>query len=495
MPLDPLEIIGGLAIGEGLGGAIADTVTPRLQDFANSQWASHADKPLDAAEAAAVAAEKYAQLAEMQAEALLTGYNAARFQHLYDITVTAPGVGELLTMLRRGTISTANFQHGLDKAKLEPMWSDALLNLQNVIIPGPDLAYMVVRGVVPDGGTLPSSLPTHSDQLQLPPQLALDTMLEASKTGWDAERFAGLVARSGLAMAPIMAAQANFRGILTDNDYLLTIARGDLFPAYADPVKQVAREVPTARDYVQARLRGWRTQPEMYAGSALHGMTQVHTDLLYEIERRPLAPHAITTGLARGGQFNPEAGEITDPYQASVHQADLGPEWYDLAIANKYTYPSAFVLRSLAQSGDLGGQAAVEQVLLEIGWKPSFATKVSTAWTGGATAGDPHQAKAETQLWSTTHRSYVAEEITDATATTALSAAGVAAAAVPAILTLWGHERSLVRKQLSPTQIRKALNLGVVNPASGAPWTIADAHAALLLRGYDDADATVFLQE
>jgi hypothetical protein len=224
-------------------------------------------------------------------------------------------------------------------------------------------------------------------------------------------------------------------------------------------------------------------------------MTQVHTDLLYEIERRPLAPHAITTGLARGGQFNPEAGEITDPYQASVHQADLGPEWYDLAIANKYTYPSAFVLRSLAQSGDLGGQAAVEQVLLEIGWKPSFATKVSTAWTGGATAGDPHQAKAETQLWSTTHRSYVAEEITDATATTALSAAGVAAAAVPAILTLWGHERSLVRKQLSPTQIRKALNLGVVNPASGAPWTIADAHAALLLRGYDDADATVFLQE
>jgi hypothetical protein len=495
MPLDPLEIIGGLAIGEGLGGAIADTVTPRLQDFANSQWAAHTDKPLDASTAAEVAAENYAAYGDMQTEASYTGYDIARFAYLYDVTVTAPGVGELLAMIRRGTISAANFTHGLRKAKLEPMWDDALANLQNVIIPGPDLAYMVVRGVVPDGGTLPSSLPTHSDQLQLPPQLAIDTILEASKTGWDAERFAGMVARSGLAMAPIMAAQANFRGILTDNDYLLTIARGDLFPAYADPVKQVAREVPTARDYVQARLRGWRTQPEMYAGSALHGMTQVHTDLLYEIERRPLAPHAITTGLARGGQFNPEAGEITDPYQASVHQADLGPEWYDLAIANKYTYPSAFVLRSLAQSGDLGGQAAVEQVLLEIGWKPSFATKVSTAWTGGATAGDPHTAKAETQLWTTTHRSYVAEEIDDATATAALSAAGVAAAAVPAILSLWAHERSLVRKQLSPTQIRKALNLGVVNPASGAPWTIADAHAALLLRGYDDADATVFLQE
>ena len=85
---------------------------------------------------------------------------------------------------------------------------DALRNLRHVRIPGPDLAYMVVRGVVPDGGTLPGSLPTTADNLQLPPQLKLDTILEASRTGWDAKRFAGLVARSGLAMAPGLAAQA-----------------------------------------------------------------------------------------------------------------------------------------------------------------------------------------------------------------------------------------------------------------------------------------------
>ena len=34
-----------------------------------------------------------------------------------------------------------------------------------------------------------------------------------------------------------------------------------------------------------------------------------------------------------------------------------------------------------------------------------------------------------------------------------------------------------------------------INPATGQAWTVADAHAALLARGYDDADATVFLQE
>src|SRR5205823_8687799 len=129
-------------------------------------------------------------------------------------TLNAPGTGELIAMLRREDEEPIRFEHGLRKAKLETEWDKALRNLRHLRIPGPDLAYMVVRGVVPDGGTLPSSLPTRADNLQLPPQLPIDTILEASKTGWDAERFAGLVARSGLAMAPIMAAQANFRGIL-----------------------------------------------------------------------------------------------------------------------------------------------------------------------------------------------------------------------------------------------------------------------------------------
>ncbi len=153
------------------------------------------------------------------------------------------------------------------------------------------------------------------------------------------------------------------------------------------------------------------------------------------------------------------------------------------------------MLRSLAQSGDLGGQAAVEQVLLEIGWKPSFAQTVSTAWTTGTAATDSHTGKAQTQLWTTTHKSYVAREITDATATQALTAAGVSTGAIPGVLNLWQAERDLIRKQLSPTQIRKALNQSDFNPATGQPWTQADAMQALLDRGYDQNDATVFLEE
>jgi hypothetical protein len=173
-------------------------------------------------------------------------------------------------------------------------------------------------------------------------------------------------------------------------------------------------------------------------------MTQADTDVLYQIERRPLNPHAITTGLARGGNFNPQPGGLTDPYEASVHQADLGPEWYDLAIANKYLYPSAFVLRSLAQAGDLGGHAAVEQILLEIGWKPSFATKVSTAWTAAGTVKvDPHVAKAQTTLYTEAHKAYVKVGLDRAQVTPALNALAVPAAAQQEVFSLWDMEKQL----------------------------------------------------
>jgi hypothetical protein len=120
----------------------------------------------------------------------------------------------------------------------------------------------------------------------------------------------------------------------------------------------------------------------------------------------------------------------------------------------------------------------------------------SQAWSGGTTTGgDKHTAKAQTQLWSTTHKSYVAQEIDEPTAAGALAAAGVPAASVPTIINVWNHERNLIRKQLTPAQIKKAFTTGTINPATGQPWTQRDAELALIARGYDQNDATVLLTE
>jgi hypothetical protein len=423
----------------------------------------------------------------MAAEATLTGIEGARFADLYGVTLNAPGTGELIAMLRRSDEVPVNFAHGLRKAKLEPQWDDALRNLAAQRLAATDIAYMVVRGVLPDEGLLGLSLPTHADNLKLPPQHSLNPITEAARTGWDADRLAMMIARSGLAMAPIMAAQAYWRGILTRNDYELTIARGDLFPAYADPVLQVSRQIPTAGEAVQYQLRGFTDAAGRHALTQLHGMTDAHSDVLYDIAGRAPSDRQVYIGLARGAKWPSTYADVPEPFRSAIERSDIRPEFADIVYANRYSLPSAFVVRSLLTDGAID-QARGSTILQHEGWPPDLADLVAQHYAAKAGGGgDAHVAKAETQLWNTTHRSYVGEMIDNATATAAITAAGVAAAAAPQILTLWAHERSLIRKQLTPAQIKKAYRDGI--------FTQAQATTELLARGYDQADATVLLEE
>src|SRR5207248_2244365 len=200
--------------------------------------------------------------------------------------------------------------------------------------------------------------------------------------------------------------------------------------------------------------------------------------------------------LARGGSYPSTCADVPEPYRNAIQESNIRPEWASIHFHSRCAYPSAFVLRSLAQARDLGGQQAVEQVLLEIGWKPSFAQQVSTAWTTGSTGSsgaDPHVSKAQTQVWTATHKAYVDWLISDATATTALETAGVAAATVPGILALWRAERNLIRASLSASQIKKAWFEQIPDPALGRPWTEAEAVTRLQELGYTAGDARLLL--
>jgi hypothetical protein len=358
-----------------------------------------------------------------------------------------------------------------------------------------DIAYSVVRGYLPTNIPLPVAPPATSTKVKRFPQSSKLAETWAQEIGYDSDALELMIARSGLSLAPIFAANAYFRGLLADDDYHLAIAEGDLRTEWADVLRDAARQIPTVGEIVENHLRGWSTLQDMYDGVARHGMQQPDADLVFQTHRRPLSVPTITKALARGGTFNPSANEIQDPYSASVHQANLGPEWYDLGEKMRYTFPSAFVVRALLKDGAISATEA-ENIFLYEGWQPGLAKTVATHYAPSGTAtADPHVTKAENQLWTTTHKSYVGEMIDDTTATAALTAAGVSAAAVTPVLTVWGEERSLIRKQLTPAQIAKAVKTGAINPATNVAWSIADAHQALLNRGYDANDATTLLEE
>jgi hypothetical protein len=496
-----------LIVGVGAGAAASAAFEPALERPKQDAWLAAPNRLPDIGLIAALVAGGKVSKADGLNMAARLGFDQGPFESLTWLAQNRLDFPLMLRMWRRfgafdsgadstlGTLLDETLAHEQLDWQYQP-WLRALKHAE--IVGLGDIAYGVVRGILPAPAWVPVAPPTTGDKVPRFPQVDIDPLVLANALGFDEDMLKLMVGRSGLSMAPGLAAQALFRNIIGDRDYLLAIAEGDLRTEWADSLREVSRAIPTPHDFVQLHLRGWDDAAAMHNGAARHGMTQADTDVLYKIGRRPLNVHAITTALARGGTYNPQPGEIQDPYDAAVHQADLGPEWYDLAKANKYSYPSAFVLRSLAQSGDLGGQQAVEQVLLEIGWKPSFAQQVSTAWTSGSagtTASDPHVSKAQTQVWTATHKAYVDSLISDATATASLGVAGVAAAAIPTVLAAWQAERDLIRASLSAAQIKKAWFEQIPDPALGRPWTEAEAVTRLEALGYTADDARILLAE
>lgn len=487
---------GGIILGVGVGAAAAAAIEPAAELPRQDAWRRNPNRLLDPAMLARLIAQGGVPLDQTAYDdAKREGFDTDKLDALVYLAQTVPGVSEALTLWRLGLIGEKLFEHVLTKAGLDTRYVAPLKNrkLAEVIGLG-DVATAVVRGILPSPPYVPVAPPTSGDKVPRYPMVDIDPETLAAKLGFDPEMLHIMVGRSGLSLAPGLAAQASFRDIIGPNDYLLAIAEGDLRTEWAETLHEVSRQIVTSAEAVENHLRGWSDAPTMYRRTARHGMTPEDTDILFQNIGRPLAVHQITTGLARGGKYG---GDYTDvpagPYRDAIRRSNIRPEYAALAYANRYSYPSGFQIKS--EAPELG-YADTNQILLEVGWSPHWADFFATKWTGGTTAAaTPAAVKSEqTRLRTTTHRSYVGNMSDDTAATRALTAAGVDAADIPAILTIWQAERDLIRAQLSAADIRKAYQKNALNEATGAAWTVDDAQAALLDRGWSAQQAQDYLQ-
>lgn len=491
MPIDSLESLAtdsaSAAIGFALGFAAAEALRPVATTIGQDAWAVDPSKALDAETAAGIAVEDVDAYDPMQTEATYTGIGQDRFKLLYDFTLTAPGLGDLLTFARRGTATPDDFTYGLRKAKLNDRFDRAYADLQTARIPVADLAYMVVRGLVNDAGLLPVPPPATVETIARYPVATLDTLKEAAAWGWDEDRFRALVGRSGLSMAPTLAAHAHFRGEIGLNDFYLAIAEGDLRNEWRDAILAASRAIPTPHEYEEAALRGVLSPADADAGAARSGMDATDAQLLFEIMGRSLAVHAITTGIERGGEYGGTYDDIPEPYRDAVRRSNIRPEYAKLAYANRYTIPSYFILRAILQDGGMSADDFA-QYGKDLGWPPDLADKAAKALDPGkGTKAGPHTLKAQTQLWNTTHKSFVADEIEDAVVRDTLPKAGVTADEIDGVLTTWTAERALIRRQLTAAQIKKAIG----QPGKDKAWALE----RLADLGYNADDSETFLAE
>lgn len=444
------EGVGAEALAFAAGFAAARALEPAAVTISQDAWNAAPVRRIPPGIAAAVAAENIGTYTDMESEASYDGWDASRFAYLYHVNLIAPGTGELLQMLRRGTINSGNFTHGLRKNKLEPMWDDAITELQNVYLDPAILAVMLQRNVIPDQGQLPGVTLDTTGNVPRFPQVPIDAYAMAAKFGWSQDQLDAQTRIQGLPPGMDLVARMVFRNILQRGDFNLAAEQSNRRVEWADFEFDGYREIPTARDFIEGYLRGWISQQAMYDGTGLHGMSQANTDLIYDISGRPIPLHQITTGLARGGTYPSTYDDVPEPYQKSLRESNIRPEWASLDYANRYTYPSGFQIKSEAP---IMGEALTEQTLLKVGWDPELAKFFATHWaagTGAASGADPHVTKAQTQLWTTIHTLHKKGEITDAQATAALPSAGVDTAAIPDILAIWDVESTLVNGGTPP---------------------------------------------
>jgi hypothetical protein len=261
---------------------------------------------------------------------------------------------------------------------------------------------------------------------------------------------------------------------------------------------------------VEARVRAWATDEEMYAGTALSGMTEEDTALLFKITGRPLSFRQVFIGLRRGGVYNGPTDHIHPAFLKALEESNVRPEWYNLAWAIRESYPSAFVIRFMAQGGDLNA-AETEQILLYVGWPESLAKTVAGRWaatgtTGGkkdtvtlleteyeggqmteteyrkalatlgytgtvqdhlVALGNARRAKAyREKVIDAIHKAYVGFAINDGQAQEELATVNLTGEPFTELLGLWAKERLYTIRQLTAAQVKTAYLHNIIPQAS-----------------------------
>jgi hypothetical protein len=470
-----------LVFGAAVGRAGSEAVTPVLEPVRQKSWLRNTVRVLDTRTAADLIAKGFATVDQLRDEAARNGYNAVRLEALAQLAQTYPGRGELDTMSNRELIPPELVDKALSRHGIPGEYHAAIkASFRDLLSPG-ELAAAIHRGLVPDPGLLKGEQPEPPFNVEAYPVYPIDPVKEAGGSGLDRDRLGVLVGLQGLPMGVIEAAHAFYRKIITYGDYIRAFNESNNRNEWAQAVLEYARQIPTARDFMENALRGHHDFDWAAEQAERHGMTRDDAFLIYQNQGRPLNLHQITQAKAWGANYNPGQGDNADPWMQAVLLGAVRPEYYEMQDSLKYNLPSALYFRTLQQSGVLSPEQA-EVWYKRLGWPPDLAHQVAQAYAKPrgaaakeATASDlltlydgrkatraetltalealdypadeaatkldvidaRRVASARSTAISDLHAAFKKRDLSQAQATAALTALGIAGWAVPEIVGAW----------------------------------------------------------
>ena len=471
-PFGAIELPTQLFLSFALGHAASPAIEPFAKTLENDAWSAHAVVPPPAVLLAEGVAQGQVAKADAYNWAKQQGFDTAQMDAMVSIANVGPGSAYAFELWRRGLIDKAGFDRALKRLGLEDQWVSVMEGLHDVLLSSAELGMLQQQGFID----------------------AARANSEGALQGVTEERQQLRFEASGLPPGVETALQMLRRNIIDSTVFGQIVREGHTKTKYTDDLLALQNQVLSAATYVRAYLKGHISAAEMHTGGALTGYTPNDLDLWYLTEGRPATAHQIHIGYQRGAEL-PGAANEQDAIATAVKQSDIRPEYTDLIYAGRDTYPSLFQLSRLVTAGAIDAATAADWAL-KSGMNHGVVTILEQYWQGlgGGTTTGGDVAKAQTHLWTTTHTAYKNGEVDQAEVNKNLGLLGVSAADQNTILGLWNAERDTYRKQLTPTQIKKAWSGAVVNPATGVAWTKDDALAALIGRGYSPNDANTFLE-
>lgn len=531
-----VELVGGAAIGIAVGTAAGDVVIPRLQEFLNEQWQAHPDKPLSATAVAEAVAEAIWTLGEGQAEGARSGLDGDRLGALVELARKAPGLPQLLALRRRELINDGNVNHGLQKARLEPMWHGPLADLKDERLDPAVVATAVQRGILANDGILPVGPPTEVGTVPPMPMVAIDPVVEARDSGWTRERLEVQARITGLPPGPGQLLDLLNRGAIEQADFYRGVAEGNIRNEWGPALEQLRHELISPAEAAGLRLRGWITPAESYTLGAKQGADPQVMDYLYLNRGRPIAPVQAYTAHFRdspgpvglGYTRGPHAFDEED-FLRALRQSDVRTEYGPTLWANRYAYPPLFQLRRAVESGGIS-PARARVIMRYERYEDQDAAALLASWVQAGAATGKSETKAElaaefeglyiteaeyraalTALGYTgptldlevhlgdarrvkkyrdaivteLHGEYIAHDVDDADVQATLAEIAVNPEAVAHLLALWQIERRVHRRQLTAAQVKRGYKRGHI--------TLAAAEGRLADLGYDATETEVLL--
>src|SRR5581483_10212780 len=151
---------------------------PVIEPAKQQAWAENTNKVLALGVLAELVAQALTDQDSAAGEAARTGYDGNRLEAMVQAALTVPGTGELLRMLRRGTIDADQLEHALRKLKREAQWDHAIAELESERLEPAEIAKAIHRAIMRGADLLIASPPDTPGKVPAVPPSELDPIAE-----------------------------------------------------------------------------------------------------------------------------------------------------------------------------------------------------------------------------------------------------------------------------------------------------------------------------